>query len=109
MDRRSGSPVLSRQKSNNSAAGAYDASPTMSPMNRHVRSGSAGVGNFRRAQNNAARAAAQRLARVMAQSNDDGSDEDGESEPMPPIELSTPRRANRSSSPAVRTVEFMHV
>ncbi|KAG0482890.1 hypothetical protein HPP92_010974 [Vanilla planifolia] len=74
----------------------------MSPMNRHNRSGSAGVVNFRRAQNTAAREAAQRLARVMAhQHADDESSEDDDTALPPPIELSTPRRANRSPSPAI--------
>ncbi|KAL3651094.1 hypothetical protein CASFOL_007497 [Castilleja foliolosa] len=46
-----------------------------SPMNRHIRSGSTGISNMRKPQNT--KAAAQRLARVMAhQSADDDDEED---------------------------------
>ncbi|XP_072976030.1 coiled-coil domain-containing protein SCD2-like isoform X1 [Typha angustifolia] len=84
----------------------------ISPVHRHVRSGSAG-GAFRRQQNTAARAAAQRLARVMAhqptgddaRSGDDDDDDDDDDEPFdlsaPLPELSTPRRSTRSPSPAL--------
>ncbi|KAJ8466208.1 hypothetical protein OPV22_028760 [Ensete ventricosum] len=109
---RAGSPVYTRQKSISSSTGVPSSPTTMSPahplhhhQNRHLRSGSAGVGTFRRAQNTAARAAAQRLARVMAhqQADDDDDDEDDdELSSGPPIDLlSTPRRAARSPSPAI--------
>ncbi|KAL5995293.1 hypothetical protein ACLOJK_025351 [Asimina triloba] len=74
MDRvRTRSPVYVRQKSISSSSGT---SPRMSPMHRHVRSGSSGT--FRRTQNNAAKAAAQRLAQVMAHQQADDDDEDEE-------------------------------
>ncbi|KAK1278922.1 hypothetical protein QJS04_geneDACA003317 [Acorus gramineus] len=73
----------------------------------HVRSGSAGPSNFRRPQQ--ARAAAQRLARVMAhqpaedddgsdtdRDHDDGDDEDDDDFYQPP----SARVARRSRSPA---------
>ncbi|XP_058076591.1 coiled-coil domain-containing protein SCD2-like isoform X2 [Magnolia sinica] len=70
---RTRSPVYVRQKSISSSTGA---SPMMSPMHRHMRSGSIGVGNSRRPQNNAAKAAAQRLAQVMAHQQTDDEDDD---------------------------------
>ncbi|XP_062181167.1 coiled-coil domain-containing protein SCD2-like isoform X1 [Phragmites australis] len=102
-------------------------SPTAtSPVHRHGRSGSLGgaastagrrgVVGGSRAHNTAARAAAQRLARVMASSSDvggvgggaggdggSGSDDDEYELSGPPIELSsTPRRAStRSPSPSI--------
>ncbi|KAK9084108.1 hypothetical protein Scep_030579 [Stephania cephalantha] len=78
MDRMSRHPVYTRQRSNASSVSGAPSSPTMSPMHRHVRSGSSGVTNFRRTQNQAAKAAAQRLAQVMANQTDDdgGEDED---------------------------------
>ncbi|CAN6331410.1 unnamed protein product [Urochloa humidicola] len=94
-----------------------------SPVHRHSRAGSlggvgaastagrrAGVGAGARANNSAARAAAQRLARVMGggAGGDGGSgsddDDDGYELSGPPIELSTtPRRtsSNRSPSPSI--------
>ncbi|KAJ7978047.1 coiled-coil domain-containing protein SCD2-like [Quillaja saponaria] len=69
-------PAYNTQKSVTGHPGA----PT-SPMmpHSHVRSGSTGMANARRAQNNAAKAAAERLAQVMAHQqadDDDGDDED---------------------------------
>ncbi|PKA59357.1 hypothetical protein AXF42_Ash001451 [Apostasia shenzhenica] len=98
---RAPSPVYARQKSMSGSTAGAPSSPMMSPTHRHVRSGSTGVGNSRRAQNSAARAAAQRLARVMAHQHDDDSSDDDDAALPPPIELSTPRRANRSPSPAI--------
>ncbi|URD90353.1 hypothetical protein MUK42_27111 [Musa troglodytarum] len=109
---RAGSPVYTRQKSISSSTGVPSSPTTMSPahplhhhQNRHLRSGSAGVGTFRRAQNTAARAAAQRLARVMAHQHADDDDDDEDDDELssgPPIDLlSTPRRAARSPSPAI--------
>ncbi|RLN28214.1 hypothetical protein C2845_PM05G12390 [Panicum miliaceum] len=92
-----------------------------SPVHRHARAGSlggvgaastagrrAGVGAGARAQNSAARAAAQRLARVMGGGaggdGGSGSDNDDDYELSgPPIELSaTPRRTStRSPSPSI--------
>lgn len=64
-------PVSIRQQSNPGTPGA-PASPMMSPMHRHARSGS--TGNVRKANT---KAAAQRLAQVMAhQLGDDDDDED---------------------------------
>ena len=68
--------VYERQKSNDGTPGA-PASPTMtSPLNRHARAGSTGTSNMRRTQNNAAKAAAQRLAQVMATQTGDEDDEE---------------------------------
>ncbi|KAF9623179.1 hypothetical protein IFM89_037760 [Coptis chinensis] len=78
MDRvRTRSPVYVRQKSvSSTASGASNNSPMMSPVHRHVRSGSTGISNFRRGQNNATKAAAQRLAQVMAHQAADSDDDD---------------------------------
>lgn len=63
-------PRLDRQKSINSPTAP--ASPvSMSPLQRHVRSSSSGLTNMKKPQNVAAKAAAQRLAQVMAQGGDD--------------------------------------
>uniref|UniRef100_A0A0E0DM10 Uncharacterized protein n=1 Tax=Oryza meridionalis TaxID=40149 RepID=A0A0E0DM10_9ORYZ len=102
-------------------------SPTASPVHRHARTGSLGgagpastMGRRGRAHNTAARAAAQRLARVMASTDGtgggggggggvggggdggSGSDDDEYELSGPPIELSsTPRRTGtRSPSPS---------
>ncbi|KAI3965969.1 hypothetical protein MKX01_010926, partial [Papaver californicum] len=48
----------------------------MSPMNRHVRTGSTCIGNFCKTPNNATKAAAQRLAQVMAHQHADDDDDD---------------------------------
>eukprot|EP01018_Ginkgo_biloba_P017314 Gb_05422 [translate_table: standard] len=81
MDRlRAGSPVYSRQRSG--AGSNSPSSPSLSPAHslnpvRHARSGSIGLSNIKRSQNYAAKAAAQRLAQVMAsQSNDDDEEDD---------------------------------
>ncbi|KAG9457564.1 hypothetical protein H6P81_002072 [Aristolochia fimbriata] len=77
MDRvRTSSPVYAHQKSISSPSASSTNSPTMSPIHRHLRSGSAGLGTFRRTQNNAAKAAAQRLAQVMAHQPRDEDDDD---------------------------------
>ncbi|XP_038891160.1 coiled-coil domain-containing protein SCD2-like isoform X1 [Benincasa hispida] len=68
-------PVYTRQKSNTGTPLA-PASPLVSPFPHHNRSGSTGLANSRRGQNNAAKAAAQRLAKVMASSADDEDEED---------------------------------
>lgn len=70
MDRRR--QELSRQSSSGVTPEA-PGSPMMSPLTRHVRSGSTNVGQMRKPQT---KAAAQRLAAVMAQRNDDDDDDD---------------------------------
>ncbi|KAK9293338.1 hypothetical protein L1049_021330 [Liquidambar formosana] len=88
-------------------------SPMMSPLPRHVRSGSIGVAtNSKRSQNNAAKAAAQRLAQVMAHqpADEDEDDEDDLSynytvNPTGSIGLAA-GRAMRSHSPvSIRTFQ----
>ncbi|XP_031489996.1 coiled-coil domain-containing protein SCD2-like [Nymphaea colorata] len=76
MDRlRAGSPVYARQRSGSSSTGS--SSPAMSPAHHHVRTGSTGLSNIKKTQNVAAKAAAQRLAQVMAsQTTDDDDEED---------------------------------
>ncbi|GFY99924.1 hypothetical protein Acr_13g0013240 [Actinidia rufa] len=82
MDRRrTESPVYARQWSTESSA---TSSPAMSPSRpHHARSSSTagGISNIKRTQNFAAKAAAQRLAQVMAsQAADNGDDDDGDGE-----------------------------
>ncbi|KAA8530001.1 hypothetical protein F0562_034541 [Nyssa sinensis] len=82
MDRRrTDSPVYSRQWSSESSSTARSSSPVMSPVHHHhARSSSVtGISNIKRTQNFAAKAAAQRLAQVMASqaaADDDDDDED---------------------------------
>lgn len=80
MDRRrAGSPVFARQWSESSNS-TETTSPAMSPAHRKQLGG---VGNFstvKRTQNVAAKAAAQRLAQVMALQNKDNGDDDDEDE-----------------------------
>lgn len=64
-------PVYVRQKSTTGTPGA-PSSPMMSPLHRHARSGSTPVANMKKQK-----AAAQRLAQVMAhQQTDEGDEED---------------------------------
>ncbi|XP_047152444.1 coiled-coil domain-containing protein SCD2-like [Vigna umbellata] len=76
MDRRR---VYERQNSS-SGMPTTPSSPgsTITPVNRHARTGSTGsaMAGIRRAQNTATKAAAQRLAQVMSQTDDDGEDDD---------------------------------
>lgn len=72
-------PVCVREKSISGAPGS-SSSPMMSPLHRHVRSGSTGVANVRKAQHNAAKAAAQRLAQVMAHQPADEDDNDDDND-----------------------------
>ncbi|KAF5740570.1 hypothetical protein HS088_TW11G00644 [Tripterygium wilfordii] len=65
-------PVHVRQKSSGGNP-ATPSSPMMSPLRGHMRSGSTGVGNMRKAQT---KAAAQRLAQVMSHQAPDEGDED---------------------------------
>lgn len=125
MDRRTASPVFTRQWSGGSSS-TGSSSPVMSPAHPQSRLGpaSTGLSTVKRTQNVAAKAAAQRLARVMAsQTVDDDDDEDDDlgfrfSAPppaalssfssnkstsyngntIPPISVARP---NRSPSPAV--------
>ncbi|KAK1282460.1 hypothetical protein QJS10_CPB22g00491 [Acorus calamus] len=83
MDRRrAGSPVYTRQRSNESTS-TGSSSPTMSPARHRSASTAAGISNVKRNQNAAAKAAAARLARVMASQNvaaDDDRDDDDDDE-----------------------------
>ncbi|PRQ39793.1 hypothetical protein RchiOBHm_Chr4g0429091 [Rosa chinensis] len=76
--RRTDSPVYTRQWTSESGGGAT--SPAMSPVRgHHARSSSAsGISNIKRTQNFAAKAAAQRLAQVMASQNTGDDDDDDE-------------------------------
>ncbi|XP_043704709.1 coiled-coil domain-containing protein SCD2-like isoform X2 [Telopea speciosissima] len=77
MDRRrTGSPIHSRQRSGGSSSSG-SSSPAMSPAHHHSWSTSVtGLSNIKRTQNVAAKAAAQRLAQVMASQTADDDDED---------------------------------
>ncbi|KAL2345746.1 hypothetical protein Fmac_007031 [Flemingia macrophylla] len=76
MDRRR---MYDRQNSS-SGTPTTPSSPvnTVSPLHRHARAGSTGsaMTNVRRAQNNATKAAAQRLAQVMSQTEEEEEDDD---------------------------------
>ncbi|KAI3847344.1 hypothetical protein MKX03_023482 [Papaver bracteatum] len=89
-----------RQKSiSSNASEGTPSSPMMSPMNRHVRTGSTGIGNFRKTPNNATKAAAQRLAQVMAHQHaddDDDDDDDLSIDYNPPSTASTLGLSGRS-------------
>lgn len=118
MDRtRSDSTVIGRQWSSESGS-TGTSSPALSPSRyHHSRSASAtGISNIKRTQNFAAKAAAQRLAQVMAsQTVDDEDDDDDDlgfrySAPPPPafarnVNSGKPAvpasRVSRSPSPAV--------
>ena len=119
MDRtRSDSTFIGRQWSSESG-GSGTSSPAMSPSGyHHTRSSSAsGISSIKRTQNFAAKAAAQRLAQVMASqtADDDEEDEDDDlgfrySAPPPPafsrnVNSGKPAvqasRVTRSPSPAV--------
>lgn len=66
-------PVYVRQKSGGNTPGP-PTSPMMSPMHHHGRSGSVGMGGAKKAQHT--KAAAQRLAHVMANKPTEDDDED---------------------------------
>ncbi|KAM2018563.1 hypothetical protein ACFX1T_021488 [Malus domestica] len=101
MDRRqTDSPVYARQWTSESTTTVGGAtSPAMSPVRgHHVRSSSAsGISNIKRTQNFAAKAAAQRLAQIMASQTADGDDDEdddlGFRYSVPPP-LSVSRNAN---------------
>ncbi|XP_028780873.1 coiled-coil domain-containing protein SCD2-like [Neltuma alba] len=67
---------MNDRQRNSTGSPRAPASPTTSPMNRHAQTGSAAAFNMRRGPNNAAKAAAQRLAQVMANSTDEDDEED---------------------------------
>ncbi|RWR94100.1 coiled-coil domain-containing protein SCD2 [Cinnamomum micranthum f. kanehirae] len=98
MDRvRTRSPAYVSQNSISSSSGA---SPIMSPVLRQARTGSSGGTNFRRAQNNAAKAAAQRLARVMSHQSPDDEDEDDDNEIMVSYSATSAGAGTRAGRPA---------
>ncbi|CAA0404408.1 unnamed protein product [Arabidopsis thaliana] len=105
--RRPSSPVYGRQWSR-SSNGTESRSPSMSPAHRNQIGGVGGLSTVKRTQNVATKAAAQRLAKVMALQNkdneEDDDDDDHEFKFAPPssgpINGSFARR-NRSHSPAI--------
>ncbi|XP_068665493.1 coiled-coil domain-containing protein SCD2-like [Aristolochia californica] len=104
MDRlRAGSPVYSRQRSGDS--NSTGSSPAMSPAHHHARSSSAsGFSTIKRTQNVAAKAAAQRLAQVMASQT--AGDDDDEDDDLAPSFRYPPPFSNNSvgnSVPAIST------
>lgn len=102
--KRTDSPVYARKWTSESGGTGGASSPAMSPVrHHHVRSASAsGISSVKRNQNFAAKAAAQRLAQVMASQTADDDDDDDSDDPgfrysaPPPIALS--RNANRPSN-----------
>lgn len=100
MDRRrAGSPVFGRQWSDTSNS-TESSSPAMSPAHRKQLGGVGGFSTAKRSQNVAAKAAAQRLAKVMAlQNKDNGDDEDEEEDEDEDLSL---RFAPTSLKPARR-------
>ncbi|XP_056163089.1 coiled-coil domain-containing protein SCD2 isoform X1 [Syzygium oleosum] len=101
--KRTDSPLYGRQWSSESAAAAGGGGSSSPARYHHARSSSgsgAGLSSVKRTQNFAAKAAAQRLAQVMAsQTADDDDDEDGDDlgfrySAPPPLSLS---RANASA------------
>ncbi|XP_014501034.1 coiled-coil domain-containing protein SCD2 isoform X1 [Vigna radiata var. radiata] len=115
MDRRrNASPVYARQWSGGSSS-TGSSSPAMSPAHPQSRLGatSTGLSTVKRTQNVAAKAAAQRLARVMASQNaivDDGEDDDDldfRFSAPPPASLSSfssNASSNRSTSTNASTI-----
>lgn len=126
MDRnRTESPVYTRKWSSESGSTGAS-SPVMSPVRyHHTRSSSAtGLSNIKRTQNFAAKAAAQRLAQVMASQSADGDDDDDDDDldfrysAPPPLSFTrnvssnkpaipTGTRTTRSPSPAALVQNFV--
>lgn len=92
-------PGLDRQKSMDSPGGTGTPT-TMSPLNRHARSSSSGLANMKRPQNLQAKAAAQRLAQVMAHQSNDDEDEDEDDLPLEPSTAGLGLGVGRSSAAA---------
>ncbi|KAG5249635.1 coiled-coil domain-containing protein [Salix suchowensis] len=111
MDRqRTGSPLYTRQWTSDSGASPTAAMVPNARHGHHARSASAsGFSTIKRNQNVAAKAAAQRLAQVMAsQTADDDDDDDNEVDDLgfrysapPPLSLS--RNANSNSNNVITT------
>uniref|UniRef100_A0A6N2JWT5 Coiled-coil domain-containing protein SCD2 n=1 Tax=Salix viminalis TaxID=40686 RepID=A0A6N2JWT5_SALVM len=111
MDRqRTGSPLYTRQWTSDSGASPAAATVPNARHGHHARSASAsGFSTIKRNQNVAAKAAAQRLAQVMAsQTADDDDDDDNEGDDLgfrysapPPLSLS--RNANSNSNNVITT------
>ncbi|KAF2312808.1 hypothetical protein GH714_040514 [Hevea brasiliensis] len=105
MDRRATeSPVYSRQWSGGSSS-TGSSSPAVSPAHPSLRLGS-GMSTIKRTQNVAAKAAAQRLAQVMASQTADDDEEDDDlgfrfSAPPPPAPSSFSSSLNHSGSNSV--------
>lgn len=70
------SPLYMREKSISSVVDT--SSPLTSPAHRQSRSGPTGLASFKRSQHYAAKAAAQKLAQVMAHQRADDEDDDGD-------------------------------
>lgn len=100
-------PVYVREKSNASTAAGVTSSPLMSPLNRHSRSGSIGVSNLKKTQNNATKAAAQRLAQVMAHQPPDDEDDDDDDEELS-FDFAPVGAAGSTGRTAGRTVVRSH-
>ncbi|PKI71418.1 hypothetical protein CRG98_008197, partial [Punica granatum] len=112
--RRNESPVYGRQWSSESGVGTGGVtSPTMSPSRyHHSRTSSAtAISSVKRTQNFAAKAAAQRLAQVMASQTADDDEEDGDDlgfrySAPPPMALSMHANAGGVSKPAASSARI---
>ncbi|KAG5520533.1 hypothetical protein RHGRI_033196 [Rhododendron griersonianum] len=106
--RQTDSPVsLHRWSTEPISTAAAAASPAMSPSrHHHARSSSAtGISNIKRNQNFAAKAAAQRLAQVMAsQAADNGDDEDEENDVVDDFRFRATARPTNVSSNSIKPV-----